>query len=232
MKQWSTKSGHTVTRIVSGRSNAFLLENGTAHVLVDTGPGGAWNLLDARLKQLGLRRLDALILTHAHYDHAENANRIKQLYDAPVFVHKNEVYFLANGDNPVPRGTSRAVDLLVRLFARTFMRFKRYEPCACDVEVGEEHDLSGLGFNARILHTPGHSAGSMSVIVDDEIALVGDCMFGVFPRTVLPPFAGDTAQMVRSWGRLLETKCRLFLPAHGREKTRLQVQIDYEKRCR
>jgi hydroxyacylglutathione hydrolase len=230
MKQWSTKSGCTVTRIVSGRSNAFLLASGAAHILVDTGPRGAWNLLDARLKQLDLRRLDALILTHAHYDHAENANRIKQLYDAPVFVHKSEVYFLANGDNTVPRGTSRPVDLLVRLFARTFMRFKRYEPCACDVEVGEERDLSDLGFNARILHTPGHSAGSVSVIVDDEIALVGDCMFGVFPRTVLPPFAGDPAQMVRSWRVLLDTGCGLFLPAHGREKTREELQIDYNKR--
>ena len=230
MKQWSTKSGYTVTRIVTGRSNAFLLGNGAAHVLIDTGLRSTWSMLEERLKRLGVRKLDALILTHAHYDHAENANRVKRLYGAPVFIHKSEVFFLANGDNTVPRGTTVAVDLLVRLFARTFMRFKRYEPCACDIEVGEEHGLSGLGFNARIVHTPGHSPGSQSVIVDDEIALVGDCMFGVFPRTVLPPFAVDAGQMVRSWGRLLETKCRLFLPAHGREKTREQVEQDYVKR--
>jgi hydroxyacylglutathione hydrolase len=230
MKQWRTKSGYTITRVVAGRSNVFLITGGSTTILVDTSLRSAWKKLDGRLKGMGIGTLDGLVLTHAHYDHAENAHLLQRLYGAQVFVHSNEVFYLATGNNTVPHGTNKPVDLLVRMFAKAFLRLKRYNPCACDVEVDDGLDLSDYGFNARILHTPGHSPGSMSVIVDDEIALVGDCLFGVFPWSVLPPFAGDTAQMIRSWGRLLDTKCRLFLPAHGREKTRKQVQAGYDMR--
>jgi glyoxylase-like metal-dependent hydrolase (beta-lactamase superfamily II) len=81
-----------------------------------------------------------------------------------------------------------------------------------------------MGFNAYILHTPGHSSGSVSIIVDDEIALVGDTMFGIFPWSVFPPFADDVKQMTESWGKLLETNCRLFLPGHGTANKRSLVQ--------
>lgn len=208
----------------------FLIAGGSARILVDTGPRSAWKKLDRRLKGMGIGKLDGLILTHAHYDHAENAHMLQRLYGAKVFVHSSEVFYLATGNNTVPRGTNRLTGLMVRLFARGFTRLNRFHPCACDVEVDDGLDLSDFGFNARILHTPGHSPGSMSVIVDEEIALVGDCLFGVFPWSVFPPFAGDTGLMIKSWGRLLDTRCRLFLPAHGGEKTRKQVERGYDKR--
>jgi hydroxyacylglutathione hydrolase len=87
-----------------------------------------------------------------------------------------------------------------------------------------------MGFNATILHTPGHTPGSMSLIVDGEIALVGDCMFGVFKGSAFPPFALDTRQMIESWGKLLDTGCRLFLPSHGTSDSRELVERDYNKR--
>jgi len=66
--------------------------------------------------------------------------------------------------------------------------------------------------------------------VDDEIALVGDTLFGVLPRSVWPPFADDPARMVQSWGQLLETPCRLFLPGHGREIGRERLGRNFAAR--
>lgn len=80
------------------------------------------------------------------------------------------------------------------------------------------------------MHTPGHSIGSMSIIVDNEVAIVGDSMFGVFKWSVFPPFAEDCKQMIQSWGKLLETNCSIFIPSHGTENNRLLVQKDYKKR--
>jgi glyoxylase-like metal-dependent hydrolase (beta-lactamase superfamily II) len=91
------------------------------------------------------------------------------------------------------------------------------------------NETNEFGFNAFVMHTPGHSPGSISVIIDNEIAIVGDAMFGVFRNSVFPPFADDLKQMVLSWGKLLETECTSFLPGHGTEKNRGLLQRQFEK---
>jgi glyoxylase-like metal-dependent hydrolase (beta-lactamase superfamily II) len=105
----------------------------------------------------------------------------------------------------------------------------RCPPCRPDILVDDELSLADFGFNARIVYTPGHSPGSQSVIVDGEIALVGDAMFGIVPGSAFPPFASDVPLLVDSWGKLLVTGCRLFLPAHGTANSRLLVQRDFDK---
>jgi len=53
-------------------------------------------------------------------------------------------------------------------------------------------------------------------VIDDEIALVGDTLFSVLSFSVLHLWADDAPGMVKSWKKLLETPCTLFLPGHGR----------------
>ena len=72
----------------------------------------------------------------------------------------------------------------------------------------------------------------MSVIVDDDIALVGDAMTSYLPGSIFPQFADNKQQVILSWGRLLETNCRLFFPAHGEEITREKLLKNYNKRIR
>jgi hypothetical protein len=55
----------------------------------------------------------------------------------------------------------------------------------------------------------------MSLIVDNEIALVGDVMFGVFNWSVFPPFADDVPTLEKSWGKLAKSGCKMYLPGHG-----------------
>jgi glyoxylase-like metal-dependent hydrolase (beta-lactamase superfamily II) len=230
MTSWGTKSGSRITRVLGGRSNVFLVAHNGKHLLVDTGPGDRWRALDARLRRLGFGRLDALVLTHAHYDHAGNAAKLQDQYGARVIAHIAEGPFLAKGENVATNGTSALPRLLIAFLGKRFARRARYEPCRPDIQIDTAFDLREFGFKALALHTPGHSPGSVSVVVDDEIALVGDAMFGVFPGSVFPPFAADAGEMVKSWGKLLASKCRLFLPAHGSANPRRLVLKDYEKR--
>ncbi|MCU0237203.1 MAG: MBL fold metallo-hydrolase [Acidobacteria bacterium] len=230
MKAWETQRGTRIIRVLAGRSNVFLVANGGKYLLVDTSPGSRWKTLDRRLRQLSVKRLDALIVTHAHYDHAGCAARLQDKYEARVIAHIAEGPFLARGENNIVRGTNALTRLAVAVLGRHFARRARYEPCRPDIQVDPSFDLGEFGFKAHALHTPGHTAGSLSVIVDDEIALVGDAMFGIFPGSVFPPYAEDAGTLVRSWGKLLATKCRLFLPAHGSANSRQLVQKDYEKR--
>jgi glyoxylase-like metal-dependent hydrolase (beta-lactamase superfamily II) len=183
-----------------------------------------WPKLQKRLNKLNVKHIDYLILTHTHFDHVDNARRIREKYGAMVIVHKNEASCLSSGENYVPGGTNFFTRTIVSLVSRHRSPKLRSEPCEYDIVAEEILDLTDMGFNAYILHTPGHSSGSVSIIVDDEIALVGDTMFGIFPWSVFPPFADDVKQMTESWGKLLETNCRLFLPGHGTANKRSLVQ--------
>ena len=95
-----------------------------------------------------------------------------------------------------------------------------YEPTDFDVSVDGEFRLEPFGFPGYVLPTPGHSPGSISAIIDDEIAIVGDAMFGVFAGSVFPPFADDVRLMVESWKKLLDTGCGTYLPGHGSERSK------------
>jgi hydroxyacylglutathione hydrolase len=230
MKKFQTQSGYTIIQILSGRSNVFLLTNGIRNILIDTSSKRHWNKLEKRLTGLDIHHIDILILTHTHFDHAANANRIKRKYNALVFLHEKEASYLASGCNIIPAGTNIITRSIITLFAnRVFSRLS-YDPCQPDVLVGSSLDLKEFGFNAYIIHTPGHTEGSISLIVDNEIAIVGDTMFGISRWSVFPPFANDIIKMIESWGKLLETGCLLFIPAHGTANTRALVQKDFKKR--
>lgn len=230
MKTWITKSGYKIIRILFGRSNVFFVTNGEKNILVDTSPYYMWKILEIRLKKLNVLNIDYLILTHSHADHSQNAYRIKEKYKSEVFIHKEEASYLTSGDNLLPDGTTSISKFIMNFGIKNiYSRFKN-RPCQYDFLVDSKFDLTNFGFNAFILHTPGHSPGSMSVIVDNEIALVGDAMFGVFKGSIFPPFAHDIKLMISSWGRLLETDCSYYLPSHGSANSRSLVLREYEKK--
>lgn len=231
-KTWKTKSGYRIIQILTGRSNVFLLTDGNTNILIDTSVPRLWNKLQKRLEKINISKVDYLILTHAHFDHAGNACKIREKYKSRVIVQKSESGYLANGDNILPEGTTLFTRPVIKLFGRRlFERFK-YEPCLFDISVDLSFDLKEFGFNAYIMHTPGHTSGSMSVIIDDEIGIVGDSMFGVFKWSVFPPYAEDAKMMVKSWGTLLESNCYLFIPSHGSANSRSLVKRDYTRRIK
>lgn len=230
MKTWTTKSGYKLTRILGGRSNVFLLTSGSTNILIDTSVSLMWGMLQKRLRSLEVNTIDYLIITHAHFDHAANASLIKAKFNPTVIVQKVEAEYLATGDNIIPNGSNPVTRFLMnQIGKRIFKRF-RYNPCEYNNVVNDYLDLNQFGFNACLIHTPGHTPGSMSLIIDDEIALVGDTMFGVFPRSIFPPFVLDPEEMIRSWGKLLETPCSLFLPSHGGGNRRNLVEREYNRR--
>jgi len=230
MKRWKTKSGYEIIQILSGRSNVFLLTNGEKNILIDTSVSRLWNRLQRALDKLSIHTINYLILTHAHFDHAANANKIRKKYNALVIIQKYEAIYLSNGDNILPEGTNIFTRPIVNILGKRFFSEFKYEPCEYDLLVDSCFDLENLGFIGYLIHTPGHTIGSMSLVVDNEVAIVGDSMFGIFKWSVFPPYAENPEQLIQSWGKLLETNCSVFIPSHGTENSRLLVQKDYNKR--
>jgi len=229
MKNWKTKNRCEIFQVLKWRSNSYLICSENGNILVDTGRESAYILLQKNITTLKLKpeNIDLLILTHTHYDHCQNAFSIKEQSNCKILISENEAEYSKSGFTPLPKGTFPITRLIVNLGQRIGQKRFGYKPFNPDVFVTDELDLRP--FNVLIISTGGHSAGSISVIIDNEIAIVGDAMLGVFKESVFPPFADDTKEMVKSWGRLLETKCHTFLPGHGKAIKRELLQREFDK---
>lgn len=231
MKKWITSKGYAIFQVLSGRCNCFIVSNGSKFLLVDTGGRRKRRLLLDRIEKLRCNGESpaGIILTHAHFDHTENMAALKATYNIPVVTHHLEAGYLQKGKNQPIRGTFPIVRFLTNLFGGNLEDFYQYDAVDADLQVPDYYDLNAWGFEIVLLHTPGHTSGSLSVIINNEIALVGDAMVGMFKNSIYPPFACDPKQMIDSWGKLLNTGCSLFLPAHGTENSRELVEKQFNK---
>jgi len=220
-----TTKGNEVIRLIGGRSNVYLIRHITAgKIIVDTGVRISRNQLMRALEEHGAMRVSYLILTHSHFDHVANAAYLREKTQADVLIQKEEAGFLRRGSMRIPLGTYALTRALVKLANAVHIKMGA-EPCFVDMEFDESLVLPKFT-GIELIHTPGHSPGSSSIIVDNEIALVGDTMVNATLFRVFPPFADDTDVLKQSWNRLLDTGCTTFLPSHGKAITRQEI-LDY-----
>jgi hydroxyacylglutathione hydrolase len=234
MKRWITKNGIEIFQVLKLGSNSYLIHKDNGNILVDAGTGLAYPRLRKNINALNLKskHIDSLILTHTHYDHCQNAFAIQEQENCKILTGEKEVKYSKEGFTPLPGGTSSFTRIISGLGKRIGKKRLGYKPFFAEIQSDQESQALKDKFNSKIVVTDGHSPGSISVIVDDEIALVGDAMIGVFNKSIFPPFADDTEAMIKSWGKLLETNCIIFLPGHGREIKRDRLQRGYEKYAR
>jgi len=224
-----TSKGSRVIRILSGRSNSYIVKSGLVNLLVDTGVKSSYNKLIEGLTSVNCFTLDYIVLTHSHFDHCANTSLLVEKYGCRVILSKVESRMVSEGITPIPKGSFFAAKILSALGRKFESSFASYTPFTPDIEVGKCFDLNIHGVNIKIIHTPGHSAGSISVLVDKEIAIVGDTLFGVFPGSVFPPFADNVQLLYKSWHNLLESGCSVFLPGHGKKISRQLLHSQLKK---
>jgi hydroxyacylglutathione hydrolase len=169
------------------QENAYIvrLPDASSAVMVDPGDE-APRLLEA-LRALGVSELEAILLTHTHFDHIGAVAEVARATGAPVYVPEREVEML------------RDPNAYLRLPG--FGPFEGYE-ADHTVDGGETLDLAGLSFDVRFV--PGHSIGHVSYGLSDHGALFsGDVLFqGSVGRVDLP--GGDWPTLEASIGRLLD----------------------------
>jgi hydroxyacylglutathione hydrolase len=212
-----------IRRIRYSYASGFLLYNRDAVVLVDAGHAGTEAKFLKAIAELQKQPQDVrlIILTHTHFDHAGGARKLRELTGAPLAVHRSEAGFLRRGRTPLPRGTRWKGKLLIalsRVFAR---RLSGYPPVEPDLLVDEVLSLADYGIPGEVVHTPGHTEGSLSVLLESGEAIVGDNVLGISPKTHYPPFANDRQGVLKSWERYISSGVKTVLPAHGG-----RVQID------
>lgn len=231
MKNWKTRNKWIIIQVLWGRSNAYLILKSSNVILVDTGKSTSFETLVKNIESLNLTfdNISFLILTHTHFDHCQSAKKIKEKSDCQVIVSSLAANSIKNGYTKLPDGTFLITKLIARSGRFIGKRKFGYEPFQPDIFVGNQYDLNIDDSKIKIIETAGHSKDSVSILVDNEVAIVGDVMFGVFNKSVFPPYSDDIVRMIESWGKLLNTDCEIFLPGHGKEIKRSLLQKEYEK---
>ena len=104
-----------------------------------------------------------------------------------------------------------------------------YDPVTADILLDGRYEISELGTDSYIIDTPGHTNGSVSLIIDNQHAFVGDTMFGFMKERIIPGFANDIPELMRSWQILADTGCQFFYPGHGKPIDRERFESNFKK---
>jgi len=174
--------------------NAYLLL-GKRPVIVDAGTPGSAQLIHDRVAAHGVDPKDVglIVVTHGHVDHFGSAAELSRLTGAPIAGHIADLGVYRAGRVSQPY---LPIGLFGHLFARTSRVRETTEPFDPNVLIRGETHLSDFGVQARIMPTPGHTPGSVSVLTDDGDLVAGDLVATPFlglirGRPANPPFHDD-----------------------------------------
>jgi hydroxyacylglutathione hydrolase len=176
------------------QENCFIVREKGASSAVIVDPGDEPERLLGAIESLGIEKLEAVLLTHTHFDHVGAVAPVARATGAPVYCPELETHVLANIMDFVPW--------------EGFGPFESYD-ADHTVKGGETLELAGLTID--VTFTPGHSPGHVTYAIRGEDALFsGDVLFqGSVGRVDLP--GGDWPTLLRSIETLVE--------AHGPDTT-------------
>jgi len=211
----------TIEVALPGISKAFAVF-GEKTVIIDTGsPRDPVRLVrNFSIAGIDPRTISLIVLTHAHRDHTGNLETLRKLTDAPVLAHRAAAEVLRTGRAEAVAGRST----LGRLLSTFVPTARKEKPVDVDIEIDSETDLAPYGVDGHILPTPGHTRGSLSVILPGGVAIVGDLIMAFGFRHRLADFAEDEEAMRNSLKLLLDRGVDRFLPSHGSPCTRSTVE--------
>ena len=213
-KVLTIRLGATATYLVPGQNGYLLIDGG--HRVWER-----WFFI--RLKMAGIRphQIRLAVITHVHFDHVGTLRAVATRCGCPLAVHAREAGLLASGKVVIPPGTNRPGKMVKQLTDRcpgATSRLCAFDPVEPDILISRAVSLEKLGFNARIIPTPGHTEGSLSVLTGSGNAFVGDIAVNM-PLIAAPryasPFGYSAQEMTSSLNGLIQAGARRIYPAHG-----------------
>lgn len=186
----------TIVNVGYRSTNYWVVSAGTSRLLIDLGWPGTMATMRASLQRMGvpLKEIRYGLATHYHIDHAGLAQELKQA-GVPLLVIDLQVAAI-----PLMKKAVKPADNYVDITVHDNVTISLAESRSL---------LAGIGIAGEIVHTPGHSDDSVSLLLDDGSVFTGD---------LTPPAVayGDSEPVVmNSWRRLRELGATRVHPGHG-----------------
>ena len=172
-----------IRAIPLGTVCVFLIKCENGAILVDTGYPGFEDKIISKMAEAGVKPSDLklILLTHGHDDHMGSAAALRNKTGAKIAVHKNDIDKLKSGSNgkmiPIRPFASGMLSFLIKNFVKPHV--DGFEP---DFVIEDDFSLKEYGAAAKVLHTPGHTPGSVSVYFENGDIIVGDLMMAMMSK--------------------------------------------------
>jgi glyoxylase-like metal-dependent hydrolase (beta-lactamase superfamily II) len=217
-----------IHRIEDSFTNWYLVEADGRLTVVDTGVPRSWASLHEALSRLGRQPSDieAVVLTHAHFDHVGFAERARTELNVPVWVHTNDAPLARKPWRYMherPRALYFATQVQALPIVASPLRNRAFwPPPVREIRRFENGQLPVPGA-PKVVFTPGHTIGHCSlhfperdtVIAGDAIVTLDPYTAKKGPRLVARAATADSERAMASLARLEETQARIVLTGHG-----------------
>jgi glyoxylase-like metal-dependent hydrolase (beta-lactamase superfamily II) len=225
-----------VHRVEDAYTNWYLLEEDQRLTVVDAGTPASWGSLLQALQRIGrrLEDIEAVVLTHAHFDHVGFAERARTELGVPVWVHEHDVPLTRH---PMEYGheRSRLPYLLnpgaLPIMASMLRHRAFFAPSIKEVRRFREGERSGdegrcplpVPGAPEVVRTPGHTIGHCALgLADRDAVIAGDAVVTLDPytgrrgpRLVARAATADSERNLGSLDALAATGARHVLVGHG-----------------
>jgi glyoxylase-like metal-dependent hydrolase (beta-lactamase superfamily II) len=218
MNSYTTK----ISVVKLGGSNSYLLYGTSGIILVDAGIKGSKAKLKRALEKEKTLPHDIklIVVTHGHYDHVQGLNEIREFTQAPILVHERELE-----NRNIKNQSTLVYRMIVGLMGKVTPEGESEHIINPEIKMqGEELDLGEYGVQAKIMHTPGHSPGSISIVTEDGQCVAGDTLFNIFPGSLYPIIVTDRERLAESYKKLEKEDCGIFYPGHGKPITKQKFE--------
>jgi len=212
--------GTEIHQLSLGVCNCYLIkEDGL--ILVDAGVPNQGKKFLRCLKDLSIEpgNISLILLTHGHWDHIASVSEFKKLTGCKVAINQHEKDWVEQAIKSQPPGIGLWGKVLTAII-NVYLSFIDFTGTTVDLVLeDEEYPLESYGIHGKFIYTPGHSSGSMSLLLDTGDAFVGDLAMGGFPMRIGPgmlPFAENVNALKESWRLLLSSGAKQIYPGHGK----------------
>jgi glyoxylase-like metal-dependent hydrolase (beta-lactamase superfamily II) len=219
-----------IHRIEDANTNWFLVEEDGRLLVVDCGVPSSWDSLHDALGRLGRRPEDveAVVLTHGHFDHVGFAEKARAELNVPVYVHENDVPLTRHPwryDFSRPRSFYFATQVEALPIVAEFLRTRAFWPPPVKrvARFTSDEGLPPLPGSPRVVYCPGHTLGHCALhFAERDVLIAGDAIVMLDPytakrgpRLVARAAVADVERNLASLDALVQTGATTVLTGHG-----------------
>lgn len=197
--------------MLGGMSHYYLIHGDAGCVLVDTGFAAD---LDSLLRRLAALPLRLVLLTHGHHDHIANAEHVRRQFDVPIAMHPADRPLIAD-KKAKPLHAAGVLGRIMMLLSDRMDRGASLPVFEPDIDLRDGMSLEVYGIAADVRALPGHTAGSVGVLVEGRDFLVGDAMAHLAIGAG-PTLYEDREAALQSVSRIRASGARTAYVGHGR----------------
>lgn len=196
--------------------NAFLIKVKEGFILIDTGLPMFWEKLESELLTAGCLpdKLKLVIITHGDLDHTGGCSKLQQKYHSKIAIHKDDSYMVENGImlKRKVKSLMAKIFITIRRLKRRKLVIDKFKP---DLYLTDGQNLHEYGWDATIIHIPGHTKGSIGIITDDGSLFAGDTFTNRGkPGTAM--YIENQHELKSSLSRLKKMNIKTVYPGHGK----------------